>query len=116
LEQGGFTTVPRVQQYATLAAALEQPLPKAGVFGSLDSSGAVPLWQVPRCVSPGEPLWVLVGPERGFTLQEEQYIRRAAVVPVSLGDGVLRTETATMILTGLAVSLSRDNSGNAVVP
>lgn len=116
MEQGGFTSPPRVRKYTSLAEALDPPLTGVGLCGSLGNENAVPLWRVPHEVASGEPIWVLVGPERGFTPGEEKHISGAAVLPVSLGPGVLRTETATTILTGVAVSLSRDNAGNPVVP
>lgn len=45
-----------------------------------------------------EQVTVLVGPEGGFTEAEAENAQAAGAVPVSLGDGILRIETAAVAL------------------
>ena len=52
----------------------------------------------PSDVSDLTDVWVFVGPEGGFSLDEVQGIRSRGVEPVSLGDQVLRVETAAVSL------------------
>jgi 16S rRNA (uracil1498-N3)-methyltransferase len=44
---------------------------------------------------------ILVGPEGGFEPEEETRIHRSGFIPVSLGPGVLRTETAAVVAVGV---------------
>lgn len=44
---------------------------------------------------------ILVGPEGGFTGDELEAIRQKGVLEINLGDGVLRTETAAVVVTAL---------------
>jgi 16S rRNA (uracil1498-N3)-methyltransferase len=46
--------------------------------------------------SPAAPLTLLVGPEGGFTVEEEAAALVAGFVPLRLGDRILRTETAAV--------------------
>ena len=46
---------------------------------------------------------LLVGPESGFSEQEEEYILRAGFVPIALGPRILRTETAGPVVTALVM-------------
>ena len=42
------------------------------------------------------PVALAVGPEAGFSPEEESMLRRAGFVPVRLGQRTLRTETAAL--------------------
>jgi 16S rRNA (uracil1498-N3)-methyltransferase len=44
---------------------------------------------------------ILVGPEGGFDEDEEAHAQRAEFVPVSLGRGILRAETAALVAAGM---------------
>lgn len=44
------------------------------------------------------PLLILVGPEGGFTAEEERAARAAGAADIALGSGVLRVETAALVL------------------
>lgn len=56
----------------------------------------------------GSNIVVLVGPEGGFSEDEVGLVRRAGALEVSLGDGILRTETAVVVATAMASSLLLD--------
>ena len=49
----------------------------------------------------GEPIYALVGPEGGFTEEEVKLAQDEGFVPVKLGQRILRTETAAIILVGI---------------
>lgn len=53
-------------------------------------------------------VWVVVGPEGGFEVQEVQGLVRAGFVPVRLGPRILRTETAGMAVLALLQFLYGD--------
>ena len=46
---------------------------------------------------PGKDVMVLIGPEGDFSPEEVQAARDAGLVPVTLGESRLRTETAGMM-------------------
>jgi RsmE family RNA methyltransferase len=47
---------------------------------------------------------LLVGPEGGFELSEEEQAIRAGFRPVGLGSHILRTETAAIVAVGVIAS------------
>lgn len=49
-----------------------------------------------RCVPPGQPCTILIGPEGDFTPEELQLALENKAIPVSLGEQRLRTETAAL--------------------
>ena len=51
--------------------------------------------------SPPEKIYVLVGPEGGFTDEEVERAAATGFVPVKLGQRILRTETAAITLIGI---------------
>jgi 16S rRNA (uracil1498-N3)-methyltransferase len=51
---------------------------------------------LPADLSAADRVSVLVGPEGGWTDRERAAIRNAGWQPVSLGPGILRTETAAL--------------------
>ncbi len=54
-----------------------------------------------------EEIWLIIGPEGGWTLEERNFADLLGVQPLSFGDSILRTVTATVIATYIMVS-SRD--------
>jgi len=78
---------------------LEFPLylraPASGVVRFVaDPDASVPLFSEARNLSP--PFEIAVGPEGGFSREELGRLGEAGFRPVSLGDGILRTETAAV--------------------
>jgi 16S rRNA (uracil1498-N3)-methyltransferase len=71
----------------------------------LTPGAAVALRDLPR---PDRPIELLVGPEGGFTPEEEDQARRAGFAPVRLGPRVLRTETAAPALLAALLALWGD--------
>lgn len=71
-------------------------------FGST-GEGAVPALQAHSQGSPaGTPAWVLIGPEGGWTPEEEAALVAAGMSRVTFGATVLRVETAAIVAATLA--------------
>jgi len=54
-------------------------------------------------VSAGASVALFIGPEGGFTLQEVEQAKAAKVLPVTLGQSILRVETAALIASVLVL-------------
>ena len=65
--------------------------------------------QVMESIAPEQSIAILVGPEGGFTENELTTIGNAGVRKIALGDGVLRTETAAVVVTALVRLLDAEN-------
>ena len=50
---------------------------------------------------PAKKIYVMVGPEGGFTEEEAAQAMDAGFIPVKLGQRILRTETAAITLVGI---------------
>ncbi len=50
---------------------------------------------------PTKKIYVMVGPEGGFTEQEVRLAKKEGFIPVKLGQRILRTETAAIALVGI---------------
>jgi 16S rRNA (uracil1498-N3)-methyltransferase len=94
-EQCGRTRVPRIEPVCSFAEWLQQLLPERGVRWLLAFDDAGPAAAQPR---PATCLTVLSGPEGGLTEAEQQAARRAGFVGVTLGERVLRADTAPLAL------------------
>jgi 16S rRNA (uracil1498-N3)-methyltransferase len=93
-EQCGRNRVPQIHELATLEAWLAC-LPEGGVR----------LWACPRssqfltamaAPEPDTPVHLVIGPEAGLSDTEEAALRDAGFQAVSLGERILRTETAAL--------------------
>ena len=125
--QAGVTCLPAIERHHTLRRALQ-------AVGSAPSSGPTSLRLLcapsgrdmldalrggsnaetevaePRAsaLPRGGQVALAVGPERGFTAAEERQLTDAGFTPVSLGERILRTETAALLATGMAISILRE--------
>lgn len=101
LSQGRHTALPKVERYRSIRAALamceEQSLRFVGAPGA---DGGASLRDMLSTIeeAPHRGVIACIGPERGFSDAEREILDAAAFEPVSLGDSVLRTETATSVL------------------
>jgi 16S rRNA (uracil1498-N3)-methyltransferase len=98
-EQCGRNVLPRVLAPLEFSAWVAQMRATPTHFDAPGSKlillpqGATALHALPR---PQGSVTLLIGPEGGFTVDEEQVAQHAGFIPVSLGARILRTETAAM--------------------
>lgn len=102
LSQGMHTALPEVIRAESLQEALalvgEEARRYAAIPGVAD---AVTLDTLLRTVAEERfPVAVCIGPERGLVDSERSLLEQERFVPVGLGRGILRTETATIVLAG----------------
>ena len=95
-EQSGRDVLPQIGPIASLREGLNwamQDQPQACRIRLSLAPEATPWGQL----KPGHPsLCAVLGPEGGFSASEELVLQQAGWAPVSLGDSVLRTETAAL--------------------
>lgn len=112
LSQGMHTAPPALHRWKSLSAALDWLLTEQlsyrsapyQVFGALEPDArSLPgvLSDIERSDSVSRVV-VAIGPERGFTPEEEKLLIDHRFSGVRLGQSTLRTETATIILAGAA--------------
>ncbi len=82
---------PKMEPPMKLAEALKMLNEKGipGCFGAVENTA-------PENLPSGDDIAWLVGPEGGFTGQEEDLMRGHGMVPLNLGDTVMRVETAAV--------------------
>lgn len=96
LEQAGDTVMPSVVLHRKLRAFCEEVTDAGTVVA--DPSGA-PAGMVPSGVAPAGPVGlVAVGPEGGFLGRELDALRERGARIVSLGERILRVDTACVLL------------------
>lgn len=61
-----------------------------------------------RLLNPDMSIALFVGPEGGLSAEECDKIIAAGAVPASLGPAIMRTETAAVVVTALAVATARE--------
>jgi RsmE family RNA methyltransferase len=102
LSQGGHTSRPDIRRVGALSAVIET-LPETGHrwFGAMRAEGAVTLYSaLHRVAADHMAQYIVVGPERGCTEDECATLERAGFHGIYLGDRILRTETAAIMLCG----------------
>lgn len=93
-EQSRRSRLPDIEPAISLEAALETT---ADHRYALEEAEAPPILSVlPDSRQPGESVALLVGPEGGWTDRERAAIQAARWTPVSLGQNILRAETAAL--------------------
>jgi 16S rRNA (uracil1498-N3)-methyltransferase len=100
--QSGRTRVPRIRPIQTLHEVLDEwrrsPSPKTAVH--LDPFAAQGLSEAQI----SGPITLMIGPEAGWSDDEEVLMQRAGFRAVRCGPRILRTETAALVaLTALAI-------------
>lgn len=86
-----------IDELQPLAQLLKDWQQERTLYVALERSAAKPFLKVLREEAPAEKMAVLVGPEGGFSQKErEQLLALPFVDPVSLGDTILRAETAAV--------------------
>ena len=96
LEQARDTVLPAIETRRLFRPFVEDELP--AIAGESLSLVAHPIATNPCPRAVTRPLTLAIGPEGGFIEQEIESLRRIGFEPVSLGDRVLRVETAVAAL------------------
>jgi len=95
-EQSRRSTVPTVQAPQTLAVFLESRSAASPTFWLAESGPAQALLLALNDRKGSGPFTVVVGPEGGWTEEESTAAGSAGLYHVTLGDGILRAETAAL--------------------
>jgi len=105
-EQCGRTALPDLADMTTLSSLLANWDETRTLFFA-DETGGLPMTQA-FAASPG-PAALLIGPEGGFTPAEREAIRALpSARPISLGQRILRAETAAIAATACWMALNGD--------
>jgi 16S rRNA (uracil1498-N3)-methyltransferase len=96
LEQAKDTVPPELHLHRLLRPFAEQELP--GIIGNSRALVAHPGAELPCPRALDAPVTLAIGPEGGFIPAEVELLMRSGFQPVSLGDRILRVETAVATL------------------
>jgi len=109
-EQTGRTTIPSVDQPISLQNLLEDwPEGCHIIFCDEDYAGTASFAFHKQVASLKGPAAILIGPEGGFSPRERDMIRgHKAAVPVSLGQNILRADTAMLAALSLWQGVAGD--------
>lgn len=91
--QSGRTRLAALHPVAELRAWLAQPAAGQRVLLSPRGTSSLAAW---ARANPAQPLTLMVGPEGGFSPEEEDAAIAAGALPLTMGARVLRTETAAL--------------------
>lgn len=95
-----------IEPLATLDAVVRLVEPSTGIFFS---TGDAPPLQ--RVITPQiESMTLFIGPEGGWTNDEETRLRTAGLTAAGLGPTILRIETAAILSAGLLMLLNETNN------
>jgi 16S rRNA (uracil1498-N3)-methyltransferase len=106
-QQCGRAEIPQIDE----PVALEELLTRAGNFDVVlfpwELADRVPLRdRLPGLIADAKRVLVIVGPEGGFSHAEAQAAQDAGAQLVSLGERILRTETAALVAVALIAYLT----------
>ena len=96
LEQAKDTMLPVISLHRLFRPFVEDELP--AIVGDSLALVAHPVAGVPCPRAVARPVTLAIGPEGGFIAQEVESLQRVGFEPVSLGERVLRVETAVAAL------------------
>ncbi len=99
VQQSRRAKIPRIEPYRSFQEALNF-CGKEGLKILLWEKMGEPLRRILRQSFPGK-VYIMVGPEGGFTEGEAVLAKAKEFVPVKLGQRILRTETAAITLVGI---------------
>lgn len=92
-EQCGRNRVPRIAELAEFTSWIAQASSQPRILLTPRAELKLTEWARQQ---PPQALTLVIGPEGGFTEQEELLAKQSGVLPLSIGTRVLRTETAGM--------------------
>lgn len=109
--QSGRTSIPIIQEPVGIKNIFE-PLdsqPNGFIFwegGGINIKEAVMTFKQP--ISTYSHIYLMIGPEGGFTEEEVKDAKSRGLIPVSMGRRILRSETSAIVSTALIQSLLGD--------
>ena len=109
LEQGAHTSMPLMRKFYSLLSCLDElRSEKSGLRFVLEPPGegeenAVLRLSKALDSDPRRSLCMAIGPERGWTQAELRTLGAECFLPLGLGPGLVRTETAAIIAGGMAL-------------
>jgi len=107
-KQCGNPWLPEISEPGTLKAYLDQPTSHdVSLLCSLEAE-AQSLKDVLGAASASQTVRVFIGPEGDFSPEETSALRQAGAIPVTLGDTVLRAETAAVYMLSVLHYALRD--------
>ncbi|NMC45162.1 MAG: 16S rRNA (uracil(1498)-N(3))-methyltransferase [candidate division Zixibacteria bacterium] len=99
-KQSGRSVIPSIESPQGVEAFIAACRPEESVLFHPDGLGR---WSDSLDKLPGNHLTILVGPESGFSPEEVALAEKRNIPVVGMGDRVLRTETAGIVLSALAI-------------
>ena len=100
--QSGRGIIPEVGEVLSFAKAVEQLKNERAVV--CYEGGGIPLSQTVNAQT--KAISVFIGPEGGFDAGEIEQLKEAGVTPVTLGNRILRCETAPIVALSVVMQLS----------
>ena len=95
-EQSGRDMLPTIEPIQSLSQWLGSARRDPGAFQMRLSLAPGARLSEDVVLAPGQPVMAALGPEGGWSAAEEQALAGAGLEPVSLGQAVLRSETAAL--------------------
>jgi 16S rRNA (uracil1498-N3)-methyltransferase len=102
-EQSGSGIPPRIDDPCALDAVLEQIKGYEAILIAWEEPGGVSIRHALQGHDP-KRVALFIGPEGGFSAKEVERVVDAGGVTVTLGDTILRTETAAVVAGGLVLA------------
>lgn len=107
------------QSGRTVIPVIHEPIGIERLFGSLGSGvrgfifwegGGIKIKEASSIldIRSGQPFYLLIGPEGGFTIDEVQRAQGCGLIPILMGRRIMRAETAAIVSTALVQSLIGD--------
>ena len=103
-QQSGRGEVMNLTESRELGVLLEEEFRPSGGFGLLayEGEGGLPVGErLKEMPLDCEDIWIFVGSEGGFSQGDLELFKDYSLLPISLGDQVLRVETACVTLVGI---------------
>lgn len=105
IEQSGGTMIPDVRHFKNLTECMAN-LPKTNQCFFLDTNFEEPafIYSIPNNDSLSAEILLFIGSEKGWSPEERHLLLSEQCTPISLGDRILRTDTACIAAVTLALA------------
>ena len=100
-KQSGRGIIPTIENPITLKEAIEQSRQYDLAIIPYEKEHLVTLRDVVTNNKDAKNICVLIGPEGGFSEEEIAVCKENGIIPVTLGNRILRTETASLYTTSI---------------